>query len=114
MPGPFEHTSTPLPLQDREKLQEMSKQCLIDVARERGLSYSQQGQELHKPSLEEHIFKAQTFAATLRAKHPSSSELGASTRARGDWWGFPGDYAVLDPGDLETEASFCGVRTTYR
>jgi len=61
--------------------------------------------------LEEHILKAQSFAASLRAKHPSSFERGAS--ARGGWWGFLGEYEDLDPGDLEKEAVFAGLRLVH-
>jgi len=85
----------------------MSSKGLIEVARGRGLTYSKLGHELHKSDLEEHILKAQTFASFLRAKHPISVERGAS--ARGGWWGFQGEYAVLDDGDLETEAVFAGL-----
>ena len=84
-------------------LQQMSNRRLIDVARYSGLTCS----ELNESVLEELILKAQTFAASLRAKHPSSFERGAS--ARGGWWGFPGDYAVFDSGDLDTEAVFAGL-----
>ena len=85
----------------------MTSKGVIDVARGRGLAYSKLGHEPHKAELEEHILSAQTFASSLRAKHPASFERGAS--ARGGWWGFPGDYAVLDDGDLETEAVFAGL-----
>ena len=94
--------------QDLSKLQQMTSKHLIDVARGRGLTYGKEGNELRKSELAEHIFDSQSFAASLRAKHPSSSERGAS--ARGGWWGFLGDYTALDPKDLETEAMFCGVR----
>ena len=69
------------------------------------------GFKLNKSGLEAHILEAQAFAASLPAKYPSSFERGAS--ARGDWWGFPGDYEVLDPGELETEAVFAGVVVSY-
>ena len=85
----------------------MSSKGVIDVARGRGLTYSKLGRELHKDELVEHILNAQTFASSLRAKHPASFERGAS--ARGGWWGFPGDYAVLDDEDLGTEAVFAGL-----
>jgi len=93
--------------QDRSKLQQMSFKGLIDVARGRGLTYSKQGHQFDKSELEEHILEAQTFAASLRAKHPVSLERGAS--AGGGWWGFPGDYTVLNNWDLETEAVFAGL-----
>ena len=89
----------------------MTSKNLIDVARGCGLAYSKAGTELRKSELEEHIFDSQSFAVSLRAKHPNSCERGAS--ARGGWWGFLGDYKVLDPGDLETEAIFCGVQLAY-
>ena len=85
----------------------MSIKGLIDVARGRGLTYNKLGYELRKSELEEHILEAQSFAAFLEAKHPSSFERGASAMA--GWWGFPGDYGVLDDGDLETEAVFAGL-----
>ena len=89
----------------------MTRVALRDLARGCGLTYCKLGHELHKSDLEEHILKAQTFVSFLRAKHPSSFELGAS--ARGGWWGFPGDYEVLDPGDLDTEASFAGLTLVH-
>ena len=89
----------------------MSSKHLIDIARGRGLTYSKVGTDFRKSVLVEHIFDSQSFAVSLRAKHPTSCERGAS--ARGGWWGFPGDYKVLDAGDLETEARFCGVRLAY-
>jgi len=90
---------------------DMTKECLRDLAKHHGLKYNQQSHEMTKPELEKHMLKAHTFAASLRAKHPSSFERGDSTR--GDWWGFPGDFQILDPGDLETEASLSGVNLTH-
>ena len=90
----------------------MTAQSLIDLARNSGLTYHHKSNEMRKSDLEEHILKAKTFAASLRAKHPSSFGRGAS--AKEGWWGFPGDYEDLDPEDLETEATFCGVRTWCR
>ena len=101
----------PLPLQDRRELEHMTKQSLIDFARNSGLTYHHKSNEMRKSDLEEHILKAQTFAACLRAKHPSSFERSASTK--GDWRGFPGDYEILDQRDLETEGAFAGVLLTY-
>ena len=89
----------------------MSLKNLFDVARGCGLTHSKVGTELRKSELEEHIFDSQSFAASLRAKHPNTCERGAS--ARGGWWGYLGNYEVLDPGDLEKEAIFCGVRLAY-
>ncbi|KAJ1485955.1 hypothetical protein T484DRAFT_1891618, partial [Baffinella frigidus] len=96
---------------DRSKLQQKSWNDLRDVARGRGLTYSKMGTDLPRSDIGERILEAQTFAASLRAKHPSSCERGASER--GGWWGFPGDYEVLESGDLEAEATFCGVPLTY-
>ena len=89
----------------------MSRDALRALARDRGLTKNKFGCDLRKSELEEHVLEAQTFAASLRAKHPDSFERGAS--ARGGWWGFPGDYEVLDVGDLEAEATFSNVHTTY-
>ena len=89
----------------------MTKEGLHDHARGSGLTLSKFGNALSKSGLEEHILKAQTFAASLRAKHPSSCERGAS--ARGGWWGFPGDYEVLDPVDLATEATYAGLPLSH-
>ena len=91
----------------------MTRNALHDLARDSGLSHSksQKGGLLSTSDLEAHILEAQSFAASLLAKHPSSFERGTS--ARGGWWGFPGDYEDLDPGDLETEALFSAVRTTF-
>ena len=89
----------------------MTKQCLIDLARGRGLTYNSMGAELNKSELEAHILEAQTFAASLRREHPGGFERGAS--ARGGWWGFLGDYEDLDIEDLETEGAFAGVPLTY-
>lgn len=99
------------PAQEMRELEQMNKQGLIDLARGRGLTYNGKSGELHKSDLEAHICKAQSFAASLRDKHPSSCEGGVS--ARGDWWGFAGDYQVLDHGDLETEAAFAGLAITF-
>ena len=93
-------------------LQQMTRDALVDIARNRGIPYSDNNGKLPKSVLEERISKAQTFAASLRAKYPSSFESGTS--ARGGWWGFLGDYEVLDSGDLEAAATFCGVPTMYR
>ena len=89
----------------------MTKEGLRDHARGSGLIYNKFGKELCKSELEEHILEAQTFAAALRAQHPSSCERGAS--ARGDWWGFPGDYEVLDSVDLTTEATYAGLPLSH-
>ncbi|KAJ1476356.1 hypothetical protein T484DRAFT_1908082 [Baffinella frigidus] len=96
---------------DRREMQQMNKDDVIDLARDSGLTYCSNGHSLPRPDLEERISNAHTFAASLRAKHPSSCERSASTW--GGWWGFPGDYQVLDRGDLEAEATFCGIQTTY-
>ena len=60
-----------------------------------------------KHDLIHRILDARTFAISLRAKHPSSFARGAS--GQGGWWGFPGDYGVLQPADLEKEAIFSAV-----
>ena len=66
-----------------------------------------------KHDLIDRILDARTFAISLRAKHPSSFERGAS--GQGVWWGFPGDYGILEPADLEMEANFSAVALTdYR
>ena len=88
----------------------LTHKALVDVARCSGLTKC--SNDRPKSEIEERILTAQNFAASLRAKHPDSCERGASSR--GGWWGFPGDYEVLEPGDMETEATFCGVRATNR
>ena len=85
---------------------------LVEIARKIGLSYNSKGEKMRRADLEDHFLKAQTFAASVRSKYPSTFERGAS--ARGDWWGFLGDYEVLECRDLEAEATFCGVPLTYR
>jgi len=93
-------------------MQHMTRNALHDLARDSGLSHSREkGGLLNTSDLEAHFSEAQSFATSLLAKHPSSFERGAS--ARGGWWGFPGDYEDLNPGDLETEALFSAVRTTF-
>jgi len=92
-------------------MQHMTRKALYDLARDCGLSHSNEKGGLNTSDLEAHISEAQSFAASLLAKHPNSFERGAS--ARGGWWGFTGDYEDLDPGDLETEAFFSTVRTTF-
>ena len=90
----------------------MTRPALHDLARDSGLSHrSHKGGQLNPSDLEAHILGAQAFAASLQDRHPSSFGRGAGSR--GGWWGFPGDYALLDEGDLEREAAFSCVRTTF-
>ena len=90
----------------------MTRPALHGLARDSGLLHSShEGGLLKTQDLVAHILEAKSFASSLQDKHPSSFERGASSR--GDWWGFPGDYAVLETEDLEREAYFSCVRTTF-
>ena len=111
MSQPFKDPPSLHPSQDIRELQQMTRDALVDIARNGGIPSNGINGNLPKSVLEERISKAQTFAASLPAKYPSSFESGAS--ARGDWWGFPGDYEVLDSGDLVTAATFGGVKTMH-
>lgn len=83
----------------------MSLIGLIALSRDSGVTCSNGSFQKH--DLVQHILSAQSFASSLRAKHPGSFERS------GDWWGFPGDYQVLDLEDLQREAIFSGVKLTY-
>ena len=92
----------PPPVQDRSTLENLTAEAAKDLCRNVGLSSTG-----NKPEVVERIVDARVFAVSLRAKHPSSFERGAS--GQGGWWGFPGDYGVLQPADLEKEAIFSAV-----
>ncbi|KAJ1472328.1 hypothetical protein T484DRAFT_3439797 [Baffinella frigidus] len=87
---------------DRSTLERLHIVKIKDLCRDSGLS-----QVGTKPDLVERILDARTFAASLRAKHPTSFEHGAS--GQGSWWGFMGHYGVLEAEDLETEATFSAL-----
>ncbi|KAJ1468144.1 hypothetical protein T484DRAFT_2288171 [Baffinella frigidus] len=91
---------------DRSTLEQLSGEALKDLARDSGMTVVGK-----KVDLVERILDARSFAISLRAKHPSSFERGASEQ--GSWWGFPGHYGVLQSADLEKEADFSGVHLNF-